>query len=149
MLHHIIVAVDGSPYSDRAVRSAGELAVLAGAKLTVLHVIESVEHYPVPRSLSAYAELEHVSITPGDLAQKAAADVLAHAEARLRGLDVQAELSTTVGHPVKAIIERAQDVKADLIVMGSRGLSDLKGLLVGSVSHKVTQLAECSVLIVK
>ena len=59
----------------------------------------------------------------------------------------------TWGHPVlfgrKTIAGLAQDRKADAIVMGSRGLSDIKGLFLGSVSHKVSHLAECTCITVK
>ncbi|MEE8536041.1 MAG: universal stress protein, partial [Kiloniellales bacterium] len=53
------------------------------------------------------------------------------------------------GDPAKAILDCAKRVEANLIVMGSRGLNDLKGLLVGSVSHKVSHLAECTCVTVR
>ena len=53
------------------------------------------------------------------------------------------------GDPAKAILDCAKRVAANLIVMGSRGLNDLKGLLVGSVSHKVSHLAECTCVTVR
>ena len=53
------------------------------------------------------------------------------------------------GEPVGRIIERARESEADLIVLGRRGLSDLSGLLIGSVTHKVSQLADCACLTVK
>ena len=53
------------------------------------------------------------------------------------------------GDPASCILDVARKEKADLIVMGSRGLSDLRGLLVGSVSHKVNQLSACACLTVK
>jgi nucleotide-binding universal stress UspA family protein len=53
------------------------------------------------------------------------------------------------GDPAQRILERAASEGADLIVMGSRGFSDLKGLIVGSVSHKVSHLAPCAVMSVR
>jgi nucleotide-binding universal stress UspA family protein len=53
------------------------------------------------------------------------------------------------GDPVDQIVGAAERQGADLIVMGRRGLGDLKGLLLGSVSHKVCQLADCACLTVK
>jgi nucleotide-binding universal stress UspA family protein len=50
------------------------------------------------------------------------------------------------GDPASRIVEHAREHKIDLIVMGSRGTSDVKGLMLGSVSHKVTQLAPCMCL---
>ena len=55
----------------------------------------------------------------------------------------------TDGDPAKAILDCAKIEGADLIVIGSRGLGDLKGLLVGSVSHKVCQLADCTCITVR
>ena len=53
------------------------------------------------------------------------------------------------GDPAKRILEQAEKSHASLIVMGSRGLSDIKGLMMGSVSHKVSNLANCSCMTVK
>ena len=53
------------------------------------------------------------------------------------------------GDAAAIILEVANDQSADMIVMGSRGLGNVKGLLLGSVSHKVTQLSECSCITVK
>lgn len=53
------------------------------------------------------------------------------------------------GDPADAILTYAKGQNADLIVLGTRGLSNLKGLFVGSVSHKVSQLAECSCIMVR
>lgn len=55
----------------------------------------------------------------------------------------------TNGAPIQCILKAVDDENADLIVMGSRGLGDLQGLLVGSVSHKVSQMAKCTVVTVK
>ena len=61
----------------------------------------------------------------------------------------QIETRMEEGDPVKGILQAAEQAKANLIVMGCRGLSDLKGLLMGSVSHKVSQLAPCTCVTVK
>ena len=53
------------------------------------------------------------------------------------------------GDPAQEILQHAEKEAANLVVMGSRGLSDLKGLLMGSVSHKVSQLCPCSCVTVK
>ena len=53
------------------------------------------------------------------------------------------------GRPADTIVAAAERDKADMIVMGSRGFSDLKGLLLGSVSHKVSHLAPCTCVTVK
>jgi nucleotide-binding universal stress UspA family protein len=56
---------------------------------------------------------------------------------------------TTSASPASAILQEARDLDAGMIVVGSRGLSDLGGLLLGSVAHKVIQLATCPVLVVR
>lgn len=58
------------------------------------------------------------------------------------------EIRLEVGDPAKVILDMAKDEKADLIVLGSRGFSDIQGLVFGSTSHKVTHLASCSCLTV-
>ena len=52
------------------------------------------------------------------------------------------------GHPSRTIVKFAKDKNADLIVVGSRGLGDIEGYLLGSVSHKVTSLSDCPVLVI-
>jgi nucleotide-binding universal stress UspA family protein len=53
------------------------------------------------------------------------------------------------GQPARTIVSTAEEVQADAIVLGSRGLGDVSGLLLGSVSHKVASLAKCNVITVK
>jgi nucleotide-binding universal stress UspA family protein len=96
----------------------------------------------------------------GKASQSAAADraaqealgkrVLEDAEhtAVLKGLK-GTETTLVYGDPASKILAQANAAKADMIFMGSRGLSDLKGLLVGSVSHKVMHLADCTCVTVK
>ena len=71
--------------------------------------------------------------------------VLASAERTLREQGIR-RITTTVlgGDPAPAILDHAREVGADMIVLGSRGLGDLKGLVMGSVSHQVASLAPCT-----
>ena len=76
--------------------------------------------------------------------------VLEGAEAALRRKGVKIVSSAVEdGDPVRRILESAKAAKADCIVMGSRGLGDLKGMVFGSVSHKVAHLAPCTCITVK
>jgi len=73
---------------------------------------------------------------------------IAKDDAGNRGL-TDIETMVVIGDPARAIVEAATKKKADLIVIGSRGLGDLQGLLLGSVSHKVAQSASCSCVVVR
>jgi nucleotide-binding universal stress UspA family protein len=71
------------------------------------------------------------------------------AESRAEEQGIAARTVVRAGDPASVILEAAKAEQADLIAMGRRGLGDLAGLLLGSVSHKVAHLAECACLTVK
>lgn len=157
---NILVPVDGSKHSDKAVNLAADLAAKYGAKLTLLQVLL---HGRLPddiRKLSGkkgkadpgmavgagYVEPSEPPEVLEDIADK----LLARAEetAKAEGAKDINKIKTG-GVAAEEILENADKVNADLIVMGSRGLGGLKGLLAGSVSYKVQNLAKCSVITVK
>lgn len=174
MFKTILAAVDGSAHARKAVECASDLAKLTGAKLVLVHV---AGHGPVPASLAHMAEVEHLA-TPARPPLGNVANVVGGLAAISQGVESSAftqevrlaigrkmlndsraragergapaiEMEMAEGEPVAGIIETAGRTGADLIVMGTRGLSDFKGLLLGSVSHKVCQLASCPCLTVK
>lgn len=175
MANCVVAAYDGSENSRRAVEAASELAKDYAAMLHLVHVIGSG---PVPPPLARLAEVEHmtpdsqppgpqnVANVFGNLATAERATVspavaheihralgqrlLKNAEsiAREKGVG-SVESMLCEGNPAEAILDTAKQVDADLIVVGTRGLSGLKELLLGSVSHKVIQLSPCSCLVVK
>jgi nucleotide-binding universal stress UspA family protein len=137
MFKHVLVALDGSDYSQAALPTAIEVTRKFGADLFVLHVAE----HDRGRSV-VYSEE-----TPAEATQFVGKAVKA---ARDGGVAARGELrDVAVGHVARAIVETAQANDIDLIVMGSRGLSDIQGLLLGSVTHKVMQLAHVSVLVAR
>jgi nucleotide-binding universal stress UspA family protein len=143
MIKSILVPVDGSAHANAAVDMAGELAAKVGAKVILLNVIARPGSSLMPEELRGYAQLEHVRITEHDLLQAAANEIVAKAEKRARAKGAaKVESATRVGDPARTIVAIAKDRNVDLIAMGRRGLGDLKGLLLGSVSHKVSQLAD-------
>jgi nucleotide-binding universal stress UspA family protein len=102
-----------------------------------------------PEGAPVVPEAEHTlasSRIQAELAERLASDAKTRAESlgvgKVKGL-------TRDGKVAEAILEAAADENVDLIVMGSRGLGSLKGLLVGSVSTKVSHLAECTCISVK
>jgi len=140
-----VVAYDGSRGAAKAVGKAAALAKLAGAELSILTIFR---HHSLLEASFAYhppGETETI-----DDIMRAHADGVAQdgrrlaAEAGLEG----ARAFTKAGQPARGIVAFAEEHEADLIVVGSRGLGSVEGFLLGSVSHKVTGLAECPVLVV-
>lgn len=176
MIKSIVLAIDGSVHARHAQTMAIDLAAKYEARLTLVHVL--TRDHP-STEFTRMAEVERLSDSrrPGASekentysavarflgstsdskdAKEARIIVLlgeqiidkASKSARKAGVkNVSEEILT--GDYANSILEVAKKVDADLIVMGRRGLSNLKGFVTGSVSHKVSQRAECSVLTVK
>ncbi len=146
----ILHPTDGSKSADKALDFACDLAASKQARLIVLHVQRHHGSERVPMELEEYARLEHVRETESKILHAAAENIARHAgqKARTKGID-QVEELVVEGDPVHQIIEAARKHKVDAIVMGSRGLGDLEGLLLGSVSHKIASSAPCSCVIVR
>lgn len=150
MVETILVPTDGSEHAEKAVAFAADIAPKYGAKLVLVHVLSDPGTGRVPNELRGLARLEHVDITERDIRQAGANELLQHAEkmAREHGA-TEIERVIEEGDPTRRILDRAEACKADLIIMGSRGLGDLQGLLLGSVSHKVGHLAKCTCITVR
>ena len=137
MYDRIVVAVDGSDCAARAVSVAGDLAEAFGGEVVVVHLAETIAAW----TLAMEAETPEEA---GDLADRAVRSL------KDRGISARGEVHSTVrGAVAHRIVELAEAVGADLIVMGSRGLSDITGLLLGSVAHRVLHQARVPVLVVK
>ena len=144
MIDLILVPVDGSAHANAAVDFASELAAKFGSKLILFNVISRLGSDHVPEGLQSYVELEHVHLTERDVLQSVANQIVANAEKRARAHGAtKIETVATTGDPADSIVELAKKQNVSLITMGRRGLGGLKGLLLGSVSLKVSQLAEC------
>ncbi len=150
MFKHLLVPVDGSEHAGRAIDIAGDLAQRYGAKVTLFHAMTQVGGYQVPKELTDFERIEHMRVTEHDLIESIGQEILAKAEKRARehGVKDCATLLET-GDPARLIAEAVQSKGVDLIVMGRRGLGDLGGLLLGSVTHKVSQAVDCCCLTVK
>ena len=141
-VRRILVPIDFSPHADAVVEWASHLAEEHGSLLILLHAY----HLPVEfqQLEGAYLPAEFWTNVKVD----AERSVERYAEPlRERGLEV--EQCVREGYPATVIEEEAQRQEADLIVMGSRGLSGLKHLLLGSIAERVVQRAPCPVLTVK
>ncbi len=137
MFDRILIAVDGSPYSAPAVSTTIDIATKFDSQVFVLHVHEH------ERGRAGAFPLE----TPQQAVQLVDETVKT---LRAAGITATGDVHGTVaGHAAKKIVDSARTQGSDLIVMGSRGLSDIAGLLIGSVTHKVLQLTHIPVLVVR
>ena len=139
MYDKILVAVDHSEISDRAVLAARDLAVLSKGEVWVLHLRE--REVAVKTGVAMTAE----SADEANAAVSVAVEVLTQAGVKAHG-DIR---TTLFGYAAREIVDDAIEHDADLIVMGSRGRSDLVGFILGSTAHKVIHLTDRPVLIVK
>lgn len=175
-MKRILVATDGSEHADRAIKFASELGEKFGAQLLILHVVpdiplaadekrlaeiefaEEIRKFPgsgVPGAATS-AELEMPTIvrqhqkTDSVLRTMIGDEILrcAKRDATRYGANSVETVSLT-GQPAETIIETANAKQADAIVLGSRGLSTLGEIFLGSVSHKVNHLSKVSVITVK
>lgn len=135
----ILLPVDGSRLSDAAADMAIDMAASFGASIVLLHVRK-----PVPTGLgqpNADELLEYLT--------RNAEAVMAHYRGRLDNAKAD-YLDLIIGGEVAEVIANVAEVeKCELIVMGSKGRSDLAGLILGSVTHKVLNISACPVLVVK
>ncbi len=148
MLQKILVAVDGSEHSLKAVEYAAELASKHGCEIYLLHIVQKVD---VSNELKQYMESEKIE-EPAEyvILNRIGEKILDKAEAVARENGVcKVYKVIETGEPANKIVEYAKNNNVDSIIIGSRGLGDLKGLLMGSVSNKVCHIAECTCITVK
>lgn len=139
---HIIAPVDFSPASRRALDTAIELAAALGARLDVIHAIEVLTYRGVAyREVMAEGSYDDEKRLCGEELEEWA-DI-----ARERGIETHSEVVEGDGR--KAIVKYAHDHGGDLIVLGAKGHSRLRNLIVGSVASVVVYSADCSVHLVR
>lgn len=147
MIRTILVATDASPPSQRAIDLGADMAAKYGATLRLLHVVRDMQ---LPEELRKMAEVERLVGPRRDVLEYVGKKILGDAESRARQKGAE-KLQTELAHgdPATAILEAARKENADLVVLGTRGLGQVKGMLMGSVSRKVTNLAEVNCLVVR
>jgi nucleotide-binding universal stress UspA family protein len=176
-MQRILVALDGSDHANKALELASDLASKYGAELVLLHVLSDKRLSEAERHMAEIEYLDEVTRAPelSSVLQSPAdarslgqwllhgSSIVTHrfrealgkhlmetaaSKASQRGVGaIQTMLKD--GDPAETIIGVARERDADMIVMGSRGLGGAQGLLMGSISHKVAQLAECTCVTVK
>ena len=139
MFNLILAALDGSEHSFKALDHARELAEKHGSKLIMLHAYRYTSDL---RGTEGFKQLVAKRKRAGEA-------ILEEARSRIAKAFCEVEDTLLEGPGADAIIRAAQARKVDLIVMGTRGMGSLSGLLFGSVSTKVTHHASCSVLVVR
>jgi nucleotide-binding universal stress UspA family protein len=167
MVKKVLVAIDGSDHAGKAVALGADIAAKYDAELVLLHVLLSRE---LPRELQRLAEAEHLVAGDGRSTAPAGmsvADLGSYINLADGNATLTEDLLRTIGgkildnaesvaldhgakrvakriedgKPVDAILDVAKSEKVDMIVTGARGLSSVKSILVGSVSHKLAQLS--------
>lgn len=140
MFKRILVPVDGSDHAIKALQTARKLVMSLpdSASVTVLHVKPQMSFNEPPVGVDFESRLEE----EGRNVLKPAKSILAY-------IPGEARLLMKHGDPAQLICTTAAEEKTDLIIMGTRGLGLVKGMILGSVSHAVIQHAHCPVLTVK
>lgn len=138
----IVVGVDGSPQSSRALRTAGRIAGGLGASLKVAYC-----EYLSPFMLSA---LDAVPLVLTDTVSQQRDVVWAAADTVIDEMAMaDVEKVDLSGYPPDALVAYAKSENAELIVVGNRGYGPIASVLLGSTSHRVLNTASCDVLVVK
>jgi nucleotide-binding universal stress UspA family protein len=133
----IVVGYDGSETAKHALERAAAIAAPTGSTVTVVSVVY----------VAAPAGRAGLYVDPDDVAE--VRHELAEAEEILAWKGVQAETIERRGDAAEAILETAEEVGADLIVVGTRGLNVAERLVLGSVSTRIIHEAPCDVLVVR
>jgi nucleotide-binding universal stress UspA family protein len=141
----IVVGTDGSETARKAVAAAVELARLSGARLELVSAYEPV---------SAQRLREEARQLPADLQwtvypREDVDAALAEASTSAGDAGVEARTYAREGDPADAILDVAEELGADLVVVGNKGMTGAKRFLLGSVPNKVSHHAPCSVLIIR
>lgn len=139
MLKTILVALDGSEIADRVVQTLQELLLPQDAKAILCHVFP-----PTETEMELAADRPHPDLPTVSFFQ-----IEKQLQSYQQLLTLSTELEITTGDPADEIVRLANIYEADLIVVGSRGLTGMTRIVQGSVSSQVVEEANCSVLVVK
>lgn len=142
MFDKIMVAIDKAEITNKILDATIEIARNKQTQVTLVHVSQDyvsngMTYVPVNFLEEVLNEME-----------KASLEQLQEAKSKLKSAGVNPETIHLKGDPAHEILNYAWDTEQQLIIIGSRGLRGVKGMMLGSVSHKVSQLSSCPVLIV-
>lgn len=134
----ILVCIDGSKYSNNAVRVSCDMAKKHNSEVVLIYVVDKTVKSGI------LAGIEYTKIV-----RKYAQEALERAQKTAKSLGIQANLVIKEGNVANEIIQHSKKIHADLIVVGSKGLGAVLRFVLGSVSTKIAQHSLCSVLIIK
>jgi len=133
MYNKILVPFDNSSQALSAAQHAVKLAMVSKANITLFHVVQDIANY-TEEQITAF--------------RTKAQDMLEQLKEGLSGNDVKIDTAVALGNPSREILKKAKIESFDVIIMGSRGLGKIPGLLMGSVSNKVCSGAACPVIVI-
>jgi nucleotide-binding universal stress UspA family protein len=147
----VLVPHDGSEMSDKALNKAIEFATALKSEMIILHIVDN-RFIPPSATLEFISEqstLEDAKTQLVKILKVGAELMLKDRMAKVRGKGVNVKFLMEVGSPAEEIVNVAKNEKVDLIIMGSRQLKKTEKLMaLGSVARRVSELAECPVMIV-
>ena len=144
----ILLAVDGSESSFKAVDKTIKMVKDMQAKVTALSVVQEVPFYQFHEGLAG----DHLLLVQKNFqerAEKAAKEILEKVANMFREHELAVNIVLKTGHPAEVICQAAEKGEFDFVVMGNRGLGGIKELLLGSVSNRVAHCVNSSIIIVK
>jgi nucleotide-binding universal stress UspA family protein len=144
-IKRVLVPIDFSPPSMKALDYAADFAKPLGAELCVLFVIEPI-YYAVPDLAGAAAGSVGGLL---DEQRKSAKQQLERLQARYARRNIKLRALQQTGTPYQAIVDAAKTLKADLIVMSTHGRTGVSHMLMGSVAERVVRTAVCPVLTIR
>jgi nucleotide-binding universal stress UspA family protein len=153
LFQKILVPLDGSEHSLKALEEAAQIAEKFSGKITLIHVF-SVQPIMISEP-SAVSSLNMPILTGAEVsmmieaARKYGNRILDDGQQRTKGAKVQVEKMLVEGHAVQEIARVSNEGSFDLIVIGARGVSHMREMLLGSVTDGVIHHAHCPVLVIK
>jgi nucleotide-binding universal stress UspA family protein len=147
-IRNILVGVDGSENSDRALDFALDIAEKFNASITILNVSEALAMSAVPQESSAYSGSNTAAL--GKDLWKFHDEILGRSVARAKAVKPNLSISSMlkIGDPALEIVNTAKESGFDVIVIGHRGSGKKKELFLGGISEKVAHLTPCPLIIV-
>ena len=145
MIGSIVVGTDGSDTAKEAVRQATELAKALNASVHLVSAYEPIGEGRLREERQEVPDDMQWMVNPREDVDA----TLRGASEEIEGAGVKVEIYAREGDPADAILDVAEEQKADLIVVGNKGMTGAKRFLLGSVPNKVSHHAPCSVMIIR